>query len=64
MSQQNEQTLEERVAYLEDNIRALNKATTDTAKALKALLNSTEAEAVSDAADGTLASVCPFPPNC
>ena len=61
-----EQTLEERVAYLEENIQALNKAATDTAKAIQALLdaNQTKSSDLSGTLDDTLASICPFPPNC
>ncbi len=59
-------TLEERVAYLEENIRALNKATTDTAAAVKALLaaNQTGSAALSTALDAVLEDICPFPPGC
>ncbi|MBA3356197.1 MAG: hypothetical protein H0U18_09735 [Pyrinomonadaceae bacterium] len=61
-----EQTLEERVAYLEENIRALNKATTDTAEALQALLaaNQTKSTALSNTLTEVLEEVCPFPPGC
>lgn len=60
------QTLEERVAYLEENIQALNKAATDTAKAIQALLeaNQTKGDDLSSTLTETLASICPFPPNC
>lgn len=59
-------SLEERVAYLEENIQALNKAATDTAKAIQALLaaNQTKSDDLSCTLDATMASICPFPPNC
>ncbi len=61
-----ETTLEERVAYLEQNIRALNKATTDTAEAVQALLEDTQTRsaALSTTLDAVLEDVCPFPPGC
>lgn len=60
------ETLEERVAYLEENIRALNKATTDTASAIKALLSANQAKSneLSATLDAVLGDVCPFPPEC
>jgi len=59
-------TLEERVAYLEENVRALNKATTDTAAAMQALLdaNQTRSAALSTTLDAVLEDICPFPPGC
>lgn len=65
MSQQ-QPSLEERVAYLEENIHALNKATTDTAIAVKALLAAiqTQSSAVTANMNLVLENVCPFPPNC
>lgn len=61
-----EQTLEERVAYLEENIQALNKATTDTAAAIQQLLaaNQTKSADLSATLDLVMQSVCPFPPGC
>ena len=60
------QTLEDRVAYLEANIQALNKATTDTAKAIQQLISAYQAKGsdLSNTLDGVLLNVCPFPPNC
>jgi len=60
------QSLEDRIAYLELNIRALNEATTDTAKALKALLtaNQEKSDELSDVLDAVMNGVCPFPPDC
>jgi len=64
MSEQ--QSLEERVAYLELNIRALNEATCDTANAIKALLSANQAKSteLSATLDAVLVDVCPFPPEC
>ncbi|MEP6635716.1 MAG: hypothetical protein ABJB97_03250 [Acidobacteriota bacterium] len=61
-----EQTLDERVAYLEENIEKLNKAATDTAIAMKQLLNAnkTNGEALSGVLQHVLDTVCPFPPGC
>jgi uncharacterized coiled-coil protein SlyX len=61
-----EQSLEDRVAYLEQNIRALNEATTDTAKSIKALLTAHVAKAteLSAVLDAAMSGVCPFPPDC
>lgn len=58
--------MEERVAYLEENIQALNKATTDTAKAVKALLAATQTASsqLSANLEAVLGGVCPFPPGC
>lgn len=62
----NQQSLEERVAYLEQNIQALNIATTDTAKSMKALLSANQAasSALSAILDAVIEDVCPFPPDC
>ncbi|MEK6278820.1 MAG: hypothetical protein AABN95_00540 [Acidobacteriota bacterium] len=58
--------LEKRVAYLEENIRALNEATTQTAKAVKQLLKANQAASgeLSSTMEGVLQRVCPFPPEC
>ncbi|MEP6912407.1 MAG: hypothetical protein ABI923_06615 [bacterium] len=65
MAQQPE-TLEERVAYVEENIRVLNKATTDTATAIKALLSAHQASSnnLSEVLSAVLDNTCPFPPEC
>lgn len=59
-------SLEDRVEYLEENIRALNEATTEIAKALKALLTANQAKSdeLSVVLDNAMNGVCPFPPDC
>lgn len=61
-----EPTLEERVAYLEANIRALNQSAVAIAQAMQALLNAnqTKSEALSGALSVALEDICPFPPGC
>lgn len=61
-----EQTLEERVLYLEANIRALNQAAVATAQAMQDLLtaNQTKSQALSGALSVALEDICPFPPGC
>ena len=61
-----EQSLEDRVAYLEQNIRVLNKATTRSAKAMNALLAAvqTNSSELSAKLEAVLGDVCPFPPGC
>lgn len=60
------ESLEDRVAYLEENIRALNEATTKTATALKALLaaNQAQSNGLTNTLNTALNLVCPFPPEC
>ena len=61
-----QQSLDDRVAYLEENIRVLNKASCDTARALKGLITANQ-ERLNDLSailQELLNNTCPFPPNC
>lgn len=59
-------SLEERVEYLEENIRVLNKASCDTARAIKGLISANQERLndLSDIMQATLDNTCPFPPEC
>ena len=60
------ESLEDRVAYLEENIRVLNKASCDTARAIKGLISANQERLndLSDLMQEVLDNGCPFPPEC
>lgn len=61
-----QESLDARVAYLEQNIQVLNKASCDTARALKGLITANQ-ERLTDLSgilQELLNNTCPFPPNC